>query len=173
MDWRYPQKKSLHVSWKKTCSPFVKGGLNIHSLVKLNEATNLRILWQMRTTKKDWAILLQNRVLKSNGVIKYHIFSSIWTGIKAEASVLDNHSRWSLGNGRDIHFFNDTWCECPLILDTSIEFLRSKGIMVNLFVADFIFNRQWSFPTYWDFWFLFCMLCFLLFLITLFCCKIN
>lgn len=31
--------------------------------------------------------------------------------------------------------------------------MHSKGIMVNSFVAGFIIDYQWSFPTDWDLWF--------------------
>lgn len=38
-----------------------------------------------------------------------HKLSSIWTGVKAVLPHLIKGTRWVIGNGRDIHFWNDKW----------------------------------------------------------------
>lgn len=38
------------VAWKKTCQLYINGGLSICFLVRLNEATNLKILWNLRAS---------------------------------------------------------------------------------------------------------------------------
>lgn len=68
---------------KKTCQSYDNGGLGLISLVRLNEATNIKLGWDMMNNIESWDTLLKNRIMRTNDVIKYHIFSTIWTGIKA------------------------------------------------------------------------------------------
>lgn len=71
------KRKLFMVAWKKACRPFIKGGLGIRSLVRLNEVTNLKLMWSLRNSQESWAILLGNIIIRRNGLIKYHIFSTI------------------------------------------------------------------------------------------------
>lgn len=41
------------VSCRKTCQPRSKGDLGLRSLVRLNEATNLKLVWNLRTSKES------------------------------------------------------------------------------------------------------------------------
>lgn len=44
-------RKLFIVSRKKTCHPYPKGGMGLRSLVRLNEATNLKLMWILKTSK--------------------------------------------------------------------------------------------------------------------------
>lgn len=46
-------RKMCVVSWKKSDLPFSQGGLGLHSLVGLNETTNLKLLWDLINNKED------------------------------------------------------------------------------------------------------------------------
>lgn len=121
-------KKLCVVSWKKSCQPFSKGGLGLRSLIWQNEVANLKLMFEMFNNSEDWEILLRNRVLKTYGFIKYHIFSSIWTSIKVESPNLLSNSCWSLGSGSIIAIWTDSWTSDLLINDKIFEFLDLKGI---------------------------------------------
>lgn len=54
-------RKLFMVSSKKTCHTYPKCGMSKRLLVKLNKATNLRLMWNMRTSKLSSAILLKKR----------------------------------------------------------------------------------------------------------------
>jgi hypothetical protein len=107
------ERKMVTVSWKKICRPFPQGGLNIISLISLNKATNLKLYWELPNSQKSWTKLLKDRVIKNNKIIQHHIYSSLWSSIKDEYSVIKDNSVWLLGDGKDINFWNDCWCGPP------------------------------------------------------------
>lgn len=41
------KRKIVTVAWHKLCKPVEEGGLGLRSLRKLNEATNLKLCWDM------------------------------------------------------------------------------------------------------------------------------
>ncbi|RHN47676.1 hypothetical protein MtrunA17_Chr7g0255541 [Medicago truncatula] len=67
------KRKLVTVAWKKVCVGFDEGGLGIRSLICLNQASNLKLCWEMF---QQWADLLRSRVLRGSTCIPYHIFSS-------------------------------------------------------------------------------------------------
>lgn len=117
----------------------------MRSLIRLNEATNLKLGWDLLNNNDSWATLLKNRVLRSHGWINYHIFSTIWTSMKSLFLTIHLNFSWSLESGRLIKFWKDSWCGLPLLSHTSQDFLHDKDINANVVIVDLIFNRQWSF----------------------------
>lgn len=111
------KRKLVTVAWKKMCADLDEGGLGIRSLIKLNEATNLKMCWDLLRSKEQWAHLLRSRVLRTSTCIRHHIFSSIWSGIKQEYYVIKENSSWIVGNGETINFWLDDWCGAPLSLN--------------------------------------------------------
>jgi hypothetical protein len=47
------QRKLVTVAWKKICKPFSDGGLGLRSLVTLNDATNLKLCWDLFNSMDD------------------------------------------------------------------------------------------------------------------------
>jgi len=82
------KRKMLTVAWKRVCSDYDEGGLGIKSLICLNEATNLKLCWELLHSEEQWANLLRSRTLRGNHYINHPIFSSIWSGIKHEYSTI-------------------------------------------------------------------------------------
>jgi hypothetical protein len=139
------QKKLFTVAWKKVCKPISEGGLGIRSLRTLNEASNLKLCWDLLNSQDDWAILLKSRVIRGQKCINHHIFSSIWCGIKNELNVIWENASFNLGNGRDILFWTDRWCDEVSIADI---LLIPNSMQRNLQakVADFIQGKHWFIP---------------------------
>ncbi|KAK2426743.1 hypothetical protein QL285_025379 [Trifolium repens] len=108
------KRKLVTVSWKIVCRPFSQGGLNIRSLVKLNEASNLKLCWSLLHSHASWAKLLRDRVFKKGRPINHHIFSSLWSSVKAEFVTIKDNSAWLFGDGVSISFWHDEWCGPPL-----------------------------------------------------------
>ncbi|XP_058757179.1 uncharacterized protein LOC131630417 [Vicia villosa] len=146
-------KKMCLVLWKKICQPFNHGGLGIHSFCCLNEATNMKMMFDILNSKEDWVVLIKNRVLRSYGCIRYHIFSSIWTSVKAEFGTVITNSRWDLGSGKNVMFWTDSWCGALLLKDTNIDALTGNGIDPLIKVSDLSSNGQWYIPHNWFTWF--------------------
>ncbi|GAU19469.1 hypothetical protein TSUD_77130 [Trifolium subterraneum] len=104
------KRKLVTVSWKKVCRPLSQGGLNLRSLSSLNKASNLKLCWTMLNSKKAWAQLLLQRVLRGRRFIQHHIYSSLWSSFKDEVNTILENSICLLGNGEDINFWTDNWC---------------------------------------------------------------
>jgi ribonuclease HI len=138
------KRKLVTTSWKKVCRPLAQGGLNIRSISNLNKATNLKMCWSLMNSQCSWARLLKDRVIRGNKPIQHHIYSSIWSSIKDEFSIIIDNSIWLLGNGENINFWNDNWSGTPLselfnIPPQVCQSLSSK-------VSDYILNGQWNIP---------------------------
>lgn len=71
------KRKLITVAWKKVCKPLNEGGLGIRSLITLNEATNLKLCWDLLHSNEAWAQLLRKRVFRETRAINHHIFSSL------------------------------------------------------------------------------------------------
>jgi hypothetical protein len=139
------QRKLVTVSWEKVCSSFKEGGLNIRSLSKLNQASNLKLCWELSQSNLQWAQFLRSRVLRGLSPISYHISSSIWSSIKHKFSEVILNSSWLLGNGENINFWLDPWCGEPLIHTLSIPAHLHTSLKAN--VKCFIENSQWKIPS--------------------------
>jgi hypothetical protein len=58
------KKKLVTVAWKKVCTPLAEGFLGLRSLLRLNEAANLKLCWDLLLFEEDWAIILKKRFSK-------------------------------------------------------------------------------------------------------------
>jgi len=137
------RRKLVIVAWKKLCKPYSQGGLGIRSLITINAASNLKLCWDMLHSKESWAKLLKSRTIRSGKQINYHIFSSLWSSMKNEYSVIMENFVWLLGNGQTIRFWKDAWCGEPLInLITS----QHPSIDEDATVDEFILDKPWCIP---------------------------
>jgi len=137
--------KLVSVSWKKICRPLSQGRLNLKSLINLNQATNLKLCWNLVNSQKSWAVLLRDRVLRNKQPIKHHIFSSLWSGIKDEYLVIQSNSIWLLEDGKDISFWNDSWCGPPL--SDLFNVPESTRSLLKSSMNEYISNNHWHLPT--------------------------
>jgi ribonuclease HI len=132
------------VSWKKLCRPYEEGGLGIRSLIKLNEASNLKNCSNLINSDEDWAIALRSRTIRDGNIINHHIFSSLWSSVKSEHSFIMENSLSLIGDGTSINFWTDKWggpALCDILqIPTQVQpFLQAR-------VSDFIRNFQWCIP---------------------------
>lgn len=136
------KRKLITVAWEKVCSDYDEDGLGIRSLLCLNEATILKICWELLHSEEKWASLLRDRVLRTNSCVSHHIFSSIWSGIKNEYKTVMDNSNWLLGNGHKIKFWIHNWCGVV----HADHFHLTANIMNQLpqKVSNYITNSQWN-----------------------------
>lgn len=139
------KRKLVTVAWKKVCTSYDEGGLDIRSLVTLNEASNLKICWDLMQSEEQWAHVLRSRVLISSNCINHHIFSSIWSGAKNEYNTLRDNSTWLVGDGKSINCWLDSWCEDILAQYFNLTADQLSNLPKNL--SCFIHNGCWFFPT--------------------------
>ena len=138
------KRKLVTVAWKKVCKPYDEGGLGFRSLICLNESFNLKLCWDLMHSQEEWANILKARVIRRNKVINHHIYSSIWTGIKSEHWNIMENSRWLIGNGRNIHFWNDSWFRVPLADHLNLTPMEISSY--PKYVVDYISNFHWHIP---------------------------
>jgi hypothetical protein len=139
------QKKLVTVSWKKICVPMDEGGLGLRSLISINEAANLMLCWEFLNTDEDWAHILRSRVLRGQKANNHHIFSSLWSSIKSEMTIIKENSCWKVGTGDSINLWNDAWCGVPLAQSLHIHQSVINGLPQQ--VSDIILNQQWHIPS--------------------------
>ena len=132
------------MAWKKVCSDLDEGGLGIKSLICLNEATNLKLCWDLMHSKEQWAIIIRNRTLRGTYCIHHHIFSSIWNGIKQEFNTIKENTTWLVGNGEKIQFWSDSWCREPILQALNLTQHQIQEYPQRL--SSFIHNHQWNIP---------------------------
>jgi len=138
------KRKLVTVAWKKVCATFEEGGLNVRSLIALNEATNIKLCWDLLQSQEQWAQMIRSRVLRGNNCIRHHVFSSIWSSAKNEFNIIKDNSNWLVGNGTQINFWLDSWCGDPLhqVLNVTIDVMSNFSSSLS----DYILNGHWHFP---------------------------
>jgi len=55
----------------------------------LNEAANLKLVWELINSDEAWAFLLRIKIFRGRRSISHHIYSSIWSSIKSENVNID------------------------------------------------------------------------------------
>jgi len=96
----------------------------------------MKLCWELGNSKEYWAKLLRSNVFRGRRAISHHIYSSIWSSVKAEIGVIVENCRWLIGLGENINFWLDSWHEVPMV---SIFNIPAK-------VSDFIFDFKWRIP---------------------------
>ncbi|CAJ2652147.1 unnamed protein product [Trifolium pratense] len=139
------QKKLVTVSWKRVCLPPDEGGLGLRSLISINEATNLKLCWALLNSNEDWAVILRSRVIRGHHAINHHIYSSLWSSIKAELSTIKDNSCWKVGSGQQINLWYDAWCGIPLAQSLNIQ--HNVVTWLPQKVSEIILNQQWHIPS--------------------------
>jgi hypothetical protein len=77
MEWGYTKKKIVIVAWKKVCVDLDERGLGTKSLICLDEATNLKLCWDLLHFKEQWVVVIRSRTMRGANCIHHHIYSSI------------------------------------------------------------------------------------------------
>ncbi|XP_058742332.1 uncharacterized protein LOC131614798 [Vicia villosa] len=134
------KNKVVTVGWSSMCLPFNERGLGLRSIFKLNEASNLKLAWDLFSSTESWAVLMRQHVLRKNKVIKHHIFSSIWSSVRSEVSIVFANSLGCLGDGADISLWFDHWCGVPLSCS-----MADPESIIDQNVGSIIVDGKWDF----------------------------
>lgn len=132
------------VSWHRICKPYDEGGLGIRSMTTFNEATNLKLGWDMLNSNEPWAPSLKSKAIRNRKPISHHIFSSIWSSVKNDYSRILENSTWLLGTGENINFWFDFWCGEPFANRLNLPENAASHLTSN--VKDFIMDYNWCIP---------------------------
>lgn len=97
-------RKMMTISWLKICSPFKDDGLGIRSLVALNDASRLKLCWNLIISKHHLANMLRHITCIKCTTINYYISSSLWCGLKSKFESIMNNFGWVVGKGNKVNF---------------------------------------------------------------------
>jgi len=141
------------VSWSTVCFPISEGGLRIRNLRIFNQALLGKWLWRFAHEREalwrsvvdakygsTWAGWCSLDSHGSHGV-------GLWKNIRKGWSLFSSHTRFILGNGSRIRFWDDVWCgEMPL--KEAFPGLFDIVCDKNSFVAAHLIMERGSFQ--WD-----------------------
>jgi hypothetical protein len=104
-------RKICTVAWKKIGRPLDEGGLDIRSLVQMNDSLLLLLCWRFFSSNDQWAVLCRSRFLKNGRPRQSFMHSSIWSGIRRHIQTVMDNTRWVIGTRDNISFWVDTWLD--------------------------------------------------------------
>jgi hypothetical protein len=109
------------VSWAKVCSPISEGGLGIRNLRTFNRALLGKWLWRYVHEREAWWRVVVDAKFGSMGggwcsrapTGPHGV--GLWKNIRRGWSLFCSHTRFELGDGSRIRFWDDVWCgQLPL-----------------------------------------------------------
>jgi len=96
-------RKVCTVSWKVLCRPWSQGGLDIKSTRLINDASMLKLAWDLFSSNSQWAVLFKRRFFSHGQPIRYFAQSSVWHGVKNHISTIIQNTLWIVGMGDRIN----------------------------------------------------------------------
>ena len=116
---KHQESKMAWVGWKQMCYPKSMGGLGFRNLQAFNLAMLAKQAWRILTNPTS----LIARVLKARYFPSGDIFSATlgsnpsysWQRIFNSVEVIRKGTRWRVGNGKQIHIWDDKWLPTPTI----------------------------------------------------------
>lgn len=100
-------RKMVVVAWHHGNQPLDEGGLNIGSLARINKTYNLKLCWEFLKSDITWAKTLRQLVLRKENPIAYHVFSSMWSGIKVLLLTAQENLGQDIGDDIRINFWTN------------------------------------------------------------------
>jgi hypothetical protein len=141
------------VNWSKVCSPISEGGLGIRNLRTFNKALLGKWLWRYAHEREAWwRIVVDAKFGSMRGGWCSRVPSGphgvgLWKNIRRGWSVLFSHTRFELGNGSKISFWDDLWCG-DLPLRVAFPVLYDIACEKHALVADYLDLSSGS--PHWD-----------------------
>lgn len=137
-------RKVVTVAWHKVCTSKLDGGIGLRSIRQINAAAMLKLCWDLLSEDSQWAIFLRARYFNNNTLVRNHLNSAIWPGIKGYVDVVKENMSWQLGDGSKINFWRDNW-----LSRTMAEAIHIPNEYHHLFhskVSTFIKDYSWCIP---------------------------
>ncbi|XP_050260964.1 uncharacterized protein LOC126705795 [Quercus robur] len=114
---RGQESKISWVSWRKLCNSKLKGGMGFRNLQAFNLAMLAKQGWRLLENPNSLVARIYRAKYYPHGdVLKAGLGSSpsfSWRSIMQGLEVVRKGTRWTLGNGRLIHIWDDKWLSTP------------------------------------------------------------
>ena len=110
------------------CNPKARGGLGFRNLKAFNLAMLAKQAWRILNNPSSLvARVLKARYFPTGNLLNAKLGSSpsySWWSIHSSLEVIRRGTRWRVGNGKQIHIWEDRWLPTPSTYKLSL--LRSK-----------------------------------------------
>ena len=114
---KHQESKMAWVGWKQMCHPKSKGGLGFRNLRAFNLAMLAKQAWRILTNPTSLiARVLKARYFPSGDILSATLGSNpsySWRSIFNSLEVIKKGTRWRVGNGKQIHIWDDKWLPTP------------------------------------------------------------
>jgi len=129
------------VAWDKVCRPKEYGGLGLRKTAEVNQAFQSKLAWNLLTNQDSmWVRIMRKKYLAHQDFFNAQIKqgdSMAWRSIIKSKELIRQGIIWTVGDGRDILFWQDNWIENRSLLELlSIE--DHDTVDLGLKVSEFI-----------------------------------
>eukprot|EP01018_Ginkgo_biloba_P033943 Gb_40904 [translate_table: standard] len=147
------KKRLPLMAWEKFCLEKKVGGIGLRNLKDMNKALIGKLGWKLVTMESSvWTRILRAKYLGSpqeflsqNPLPQGSMF---WNNLQLYRDLLSKGTKWKIGNGQNVDFWNDAWLEeVPLNnhpLLSNIKTLIPKGSKVSQFISPNENGRTWT-----------------------------
>ncbi|KAF3791961.1 Transposon TX1 uncharacterized protein [Nymphaea thermarum] len=128
-----------HISWARLCNPYDFGGIGLHKVEDLNRTLLASRCSRLLMDDGIWARVYKDKYLQNNGFLTLN--GSIrgiwgWNGLVWGWRLIQDKTKWKLGDGSRCRFWLDPWHGSPLIQRISGDRLGNIARELNISVQD-------------------------------------
>lgn len=112
------------ISWDQLCNPKSRGGLGIRPIKYLNKTLLANKIWRMYGEDKEWNLIGERKYLFDSPSLDTFLLppnvenrSFIQSSMEESKHLAGIGSRWKLGDGKSIKFWEDYWLRDYLLMD--------------------------------------------------------
>ena len=114
---KHQETKMTWVGWKQMCFSKSRGGMGFRNLQAFNLAMLAKQAWKILTNPSSLiARVLKARYFPTGDILSASLGSSpsySWRSIFNSLSVIRKGTQWHVGNGKQIHVWDDKWLPTP------------------------------------------------------------
>eukprot|EP01018_Ginkgo_biloba_P025766 Gb_06136 [translate_table: standard] len=141
------------MAWDKVCLEKKSGGISLRNLKDMNKDLIGKLVWKLVTMESSvWTRILRAKYLGSLreflGQNPLPQGSMFWNNLQMCRDLLSKGTRWKIGNGQNVDFWNDAWLEeVPLNnhpLLSNIKTLIPEGCKVSQLISPSEYGRTWT-----------------------------
>ncbi|KAJ9539210.1 hypothetical protein OSB04_031943 [Centaurea solstitialis] len=142
------------VAWTDVCKPKECGGLGLRRMTTWNRALVSRNLWDIIANRDTmWTNWIKRYYIQSLGFwscTKKPKWSWVFRKMMDLRDMVRRFVHWQVGNGLDIHAWEDHWLPCgPLARLVSYRLIHGSGFATNMSVSEFIQVSEGAWPGVW------------------------